>query len=261
MKRAIFLFGVLVGVGGLTFSALAGPAPAGPPATEGVPGISYGGIDGVWSDGFDTYALGSGIIGQGGWQGWYLDPAADALVSNAQAHSAPHSLEIVNTSDVVQEFSLNSGQWSMTAMHYLPSPLADNTYFIMNNEYNAVGQTAQWTIELNFDPTTNTVGDDFATTAGRAGFPHNPQPIAYNRWAEIRVDFDLDTDYVEMYYEGALISSGQWATRGGAVALAAIDLFSNGPLAYYDSLSLVPEPASLVLLAAGACVAIRRRRG
>jgi hypothetical protein len=215
----------------------------------------------VWSDNFDSYVAGTGIIGQGGWSGWYNDPGADALVSTAQAHSAPNSLEIVNTSDVVQQFSLNSGQWSMTAMHYVPSPLADNTYFIMNNEYDPVGQSAQWTIELNFDPVTGTVVDDFANTAGRSAFPHNPQPIAYDRWAEIRVDFDLDTDFVEMYYEGALVSSGQWSTRGGAVALAAIDLFSNGPLAYYDTLALVPEPASLVLLAAGACVAFRRRRG
>ena len=56
------------------------------------PATAY--ADGDWFDDFDSYALGSGMHGQGGWEGWFGDPGADAFVTDAQALSGPHSLDI-----------------------------------------------------------------------------------------------------------------------------------------------------------------------
>ena len=89
----------------------------------------------------------------------------------------------------------------------------------------------------------------------------NPLPIVYDRWTEIRLEMDFDADYVEQYYDGQLLASGLWAIRGGAVALANLDLYAflvASPV-YWDDLSLVPEPGACVLLALLAGVALRRR--
>jgi hypothetical protein len=42
--------------------------------------------------------------------------------------------------------------------------------------------------------------------------------------------------------------------------IANIDLFTLGAESHYDDFSIVPEPASCVLLVLGACLMLRRRR-
>ena len=48
--------------------------------------------DGSWFENFDSYALGSGLHGQGGWKGWDNDATWDAFVSDTFALSDPHSV-------------------------------------------------------------------------------------------------------------------------------------------------------------------------
>ncbi|MCO5242551.1 MAG: immune inhibitor A [Anaerolineae bacterium] len=74
-----------------------------------------------WSDNFDSYATGSQLIGQGGWEGWDGSAAAGALTSNAQALSAPNSADILGATDLVHQYSgYTSGKWVYTAMQYIP---------------------------------------------------------------------------------------------------------------------------------------------
>lgn len=251
MKGKILLFGVMAGVACLPVVAMAGIAPEGgiDATTFGNPTYNAGGD---WSDGFDTYADGSEIIGQGGWVGWFEDGGAGATVTSERSSGAPHSLRIEGGSDVVQEFGINSGQWTVKGMHYLArNDHTADTYFIMNNEYNGAAGTAQWAIEMQFDVTTGTVIDDFQGGS---------LPIAYDRWAPIEIIIDLDANTVQTNYDGQFLSAGVWNSQGGAQAIAAIDLFSNGPRSYFDSLSVTPEPTSVLLLVAGAGVALRRRK-
>ena len=86
-------------------------------------------------------------------------------------------------------------------------------------------------------------------------------PIAYDRWVEIVIDFDLTNDTQTTFYDGQELSSGTMTrSSGDPLEIANIDLFSTGATAYYDDFSIVPEPASGLLMLLGAGAILRRRR-
>ena len=210
-------------------------------------------VSAQWSDGFEAYP--TGPLNAGGWDGWDGSPGAYGEVTNAFAYSGDQSILITGGADAVRPFApgeFSSGQWTMTAwMLLFRDDHTSDTFFIVNNVYNH-GGPYQWTIELQFDTATRNVLDDFR--------PENPMPIVYDRWVEIRLDIDLDADTVDTYYDGALLSSGQYAIRGGPIEIGNIDLFTTGATSYYDDLSIVPAPGAMALLALGAFMRRRRRR-
>jgi hypothetical protein len=210
---------------------------------------------GQWSENFDSYALGTSMHGQGGWYGWDNVPGAAGTVSDDFVISAPHAIKASNSfgNDTVHPFSgYTDGQWVFTAYHYIPSGLDGLTYFILNNEYNHNG-SQDWGIEMHMDPgtgmVTEAIHDQGLTT-----------PIVYDQWVEIRTEIDLDNNYVEAYYNGTMLANGQWNIRSnGLIELQAVDLYApHDEPVYFDNLSLVPEPAACMLLAAGALL-LRRR--
>ena len=203
-------------------------------------------------DGFEAYP--DGPLFDGGWDGWNGDPNAAGVVTSAFAYRGEKSILITGGADAVHPFAgeFTSGRWFMTAwMLLFKNDHTSDTYFIVNNVYNH-GGPYQWTIEMQFDVATGMVLDDFR--------PENPVPIAYDRWAKILLDIDLDADTVDTYYNNALLSSGQYAIRGGPVEIGNIDLFTTGATSYYDDISIVPAPGAMGLLALGAGAFMRRRR-
>lgn len=214
--------------------------------------MACSGAQAQWSENFDSYPDGTVLDGVGGWFGWDGSPAAAGVVTSKQSRSGPHSIAISGGADAVHPLSgYTSGQWTLTAWNYQGrADLTADTYFIVNNDYTH-GGPYEWTIELQFDVSTGTIIDDF-----RGG----SAPIAFDQWAEIRFEIDLDADTVDTYYNGSLLSSGQYAIRGGPAAIANIDLFTTGATSFYDDISLVPAPGSALLLALGAGFATRRRR-
>jgi hypothetical protein len=208
-----------------------------------------------WGDNFDAYEDGTKLYNIGGWSGWDDVYEAAGTVSSAQAMSAPHSIEVSNSMgvDAVHPFdpAYDEGSWVLTAYQYIPENLDGLTYFILNNVYNH-GGPYEWAIQMQMDPSSGLVNE--AIHGGGTA------PIVYDAWTEIRVEFDLDADTCEAYYDDVMLFSGTW-TSGGypTLAFANIDLYAPHDVSvYYDNLSLVPEPASLVLLAVGA-LALRRR--
>jgi len=191
---------------------------------------------GPWSDNFDTYADGSQIHGQGGWIGWGNSPAAGALVSSAQARSAPHSLDINGASDPIQQYSVNSGQWVMTAWQYIPGNMVGTTYFIMLNRYDDACADCNWSVQVQFDSASGMMFDDGQSGASQA--------FVTDQWVEIRVEIDLDNDTQDFYYNGALFYTGTWTAHqagGGSLAIANVDLYANNATSvYYDDMSLTP---------------------
>jgi hypothetical protein len=219
--------------------------------------IAPAGALAAWSDNFDGYADGTKLYNIGGWSGWDDDPNAAGTVSSEQALSAPHSISVSNSRgvDAVHPFTpYTSGAWTFTAYQYVPSDLDGLTYFILNNVYDlsTTPSTFEWAIEMHMDPATGMVNEQI-----HGGIT---TPLVYDTWVEIRVDFDLDLDTCDAYYNNVLLVSGTWTSSNyPTLEFANVDLYApHEGTVYYDDLSLVPEPASLVLLALGV-LALRRR--
>ena len=210
-----------------------------------------------WMDNFDSYGDGQQLFNVGGWTGWDDVQASAGTATSAQSMSAPLSIGVSNSlgNDAVHPFDpLTSGAWTFTAHQYIPRGLDGLTYFILNNVYNH-GGPYEWGIEMHMDPATGLVNDQIRDPNGNTA-----TQIVYDAWVEIRVDFDLDLDTCDAYYNNVLIASGTWATSGyPTVEFANVDLYAPHEVGvYFDDISLVPEPASCLLLALGV-LALRRR--
>jgi hypothetical protein len=197
-------------------------------------------LDTVWEENFDSYDLNSSLHGQGGWKGWDNDPAWTAYVSDDQARSSPHSVDIVGDADIVREFEgIVSGEWILTVWVYVPADLFGLSYFILLSDYaDGAGQANEWAIQMVFDADQGLVISEHSGPS---------LPLVTDQWVEIRVEIDLDTDYFELYYDGTILEEKAW-TAGpnnegtGYLKLAAIDLFANSATSvYYDDLSLEGE--------------------
>jgi hypothetical protein len=184
-----------------------------------------------WSDDFESYTPGDGLHGQGGWNGWDLDPTFDALVTTDYAHSGMNSAAILGTTDIVQEFSgYTSGVWTLTCWQWVTANHTGQHYFILLNTY-APGGTNNWSTQVFWQ-------DGFVTSDG-AG---ETLPWITDQWVEIRVEIDLDNNMQTFYYDNTLLFVGSWTegiSGGGAVNIGAMDLFGNSSATvYYDDFSL-----------------------
>jgi hypothetical protein len=189
-----------------------------------------------WSDNFDSYATGSQVHGQGGWKGWFNDPSAGALTSNAQARSAPNSVDILGASDLVHEYSgYTSGQWTYTAWQFVPDNTTGVSYFILLNSYDDAGAALNWSVQVQFDAAQSLVIND--------GVSGGNLPMVKGQWVELRVEIDLDANTQAFYYNNQQLYTGTWSEEvsgGGAVNIGAVDLFANSASSvFYDDLSLV----------------------
>ncbi|HSL18528.1 MAG TPA: hypothetical protein VLB51_11545 [Methylomirabilota bacterium] len=196
----------------------------------------------VWSDNFDSYATGSALHGQGGWTGWFNDPAATAYVSSAASRSAPNSVDITGPSDMVyQAVGIDDGYWTLTAWQFIPTGFTGQSYFIVLNQYDAGGAGNNWSVQVYFDPVTSLIVNDGTAT-------ELPVSIVTNAWVELRLEIDLENDLQEFYYNGQLLYQGSWSngvSGAGITSIGAINLFANGASSiYYDDLSLVRQHGS-----------------
>ena len=111
-----------------------------------------------------------------------------------------------------------------------------NTYFILLSDYtDGAGQDNKWAVQMRFDATNLIVESEFDTIS---------LPLILDEWVEIRVDIDLDGDWMEIYYGGDFLIEKAW-TAGpnnqgdGELNIAAVDLFANGATSvYWDDISL-----------------------
>jgi subtilisin family serine protease len=190
-----------------------------------------------WLDNFDTYTLGT-IQGQGGWKGWFNDPAGAGIVSNTMALSAPNSQAILGPADSVHEYSgYTTGFWSYKAMQYIPTDFTGESMFILLNSYDDAGANLNWSVQVSFNGATNTVLN--------MGITGGTLPLIKGQWVEVRVDIDLLSDAQSFYYGGNLLYTASWTdenTGAGALNIGAVDLFANGAsVIYYDDMGLVVD--------------------
>ena len=188
-----------------------------------------------WSDNLDSYATNSSLHGQGGWKGWGNDPTYTAYTRDTQATSAPNSVEIVSTSDLVHEYTgITSGLWYYTAWQYIPTDFTGESYFILLNQYDDAGTTNNWSTQVNFNGDLSLVVSEGEST--------DTLPMIRGEWVQIRVEIDLDNDIQRFYYGDDLLYEVTWTdgvSGGGILNVGAVDLFGNtGSAVYYDDLSL-----------------------
>jgi hypothetical protein len=190
-----------------------------------------------WLENFDSYTNGQFLDGgadDGGWKGFCNNPSYGAYVTNAQSHTSPNSVEINGTVDLVHEYEgYTSGTLPYRCLQYIPANFSGESYFILLSEYDDSGSTNIWTVQLRFDSDLDVVESEF--TGEQA-------PLVYDTWVEIECYIDLDTDWLQIYYNGALLSDHAWTdtvqgTGGGTLNVAAVDLFANGATSvYYDDM-------------------------
>lgn len=231
-RRRLLPLALVLGLALALFALTFGPALIAFAQPEGGPG---------WFENFDSYATGSQMHGQGGWQGWDNAPAAGALVTDVVSLSAPNSVDIVGLSDLVHQYpGYDSGVWLYTAWQYIPTGYFGDSYFIMQNTYND-GGPYDWSVQIHFDSATGMVGSDSVE-----GFSQET-PFFYDTWMPIRVLIDLEEDHQQVYYGDVLVAECSWTTcqptSAGVLAIGAVDLFANGATSvYYDNLSLTRIP-------------------
>jgi hypothetical protein len=215
-----------------------------------------------WFDNFDNYVSGSMVNGQGGWEWWAT--GADAQISNGTtepAQSAPNSIKIMGSTDIVHQYSGNtSGDWIYTAWMYIDEgysgPPPDCAYFIMLNTYAFPSGPYFWSVQMGFDSNTGLVFCD-------AGSSNQVKQHAFlkDQWAEIRVEIYLDQDWTKVYYNGFLqddqllpdhpvLGGGYAWTKGvfggdnGAKNIGCVDLYNqNATDVFFDDISLVKMDA------------------
>ncbi|MBK7406196.1 MAG: hypothetical protein IPJ41_16725 [Phycisphaerales bacterium] len=200
--------------------------------------VAAGSASAQWSENFDSYSDGSSLYGVGGWSGWDGDSAVAGTVSSEQAHSVAHSIACSNNTDAIHPLAgYTSGQWTFTAYQYVPSTLDSVTYMLLQNVYADFGPY-DWAVQLAVDPLNGDVHDDMQDFYGSGS---NYLTAIFDEWVEIRCEIDLDNNYVETYYGGDLVSSGEWDTLlDGAVEIANLDLYApHTETVYYDDISLV----------------------
>ncbi len=208
---------------------------------------------GTFFDDFESYSPGSNLHGQGGWKGWDNDPLVGAPASDAFAFSGNHSLEIAGDADLVHELNASGGQWTFTTQQYLPIDSTGTSWLIFLNRYldQETEDPSYWSAQLVFDLDLGVVyGADFETEI----------PLVRDRWTEVRVEVDLDSNTHTSYYNDTVVASGAW--YGADAAIAAVDFYAEGASSvYYDDVRLVPEPAGIrILLASGVSLLWCRRR-
>jgi hypothetical protein len=198
-----------------------------------------------WFDNFDSYGTDVSLHGVGGWKGWGNSPAATAYTRNTYARSTPNSVEIVNVSDLVHEYSgYTSGIWNYTAWQYIPASATGESYFILLNQYDDAGVSNNWSTEVDFNGALDTVTND-----GPAG---GTLAMIRGEWVALRVEIDLYNDVQRFYYGGDLLFQDTWTggmSGDGILNIGAVDLYANSASpVYYDDISLaevLPEPCDV----------------
>ena len=172
----------------------------------------FGGHDSTqaWMDNFDSYAAGSLLAGQGGWDYWPGAPLLGTVIDNPPANSAPNSLLYESGFDLVRTFNYTGGVFLFRAMVYNPSTAIGNDgYIIMLNSYDGGGAGTKWSLQVLFRNSTQTVSNDVG------GFTLAPtQPLIWDAWTEYGAMIDLTNDRLFDWYNGNVLTK-EWITSTG----------------------------------------------
>jgi hypothetical protein len=209
----------------------------------------------VWSDNFDSYTLGQlldGTSDDGGWNLCGCPYQSDgAYVVDDQFLSSPHSVEIAGYTDIIHEFTgINSGVWTFSDWIYIPT---DSTCVsaICLDSYHPIPWD-DWNLMRQLGVIFN--GED-GTVECLPSAP--PLTLIKGQWVELRVEIDLEADWLECYYDNELLIEKKWTDDifpgyKGYRNLACLTIsytLANGPIEiphYHDDFSIDGEGTGLI---------------
>ena len=214
-------------------------------ATVGLSGLA--GAQGIWADNFDSYALGSKIVGQGGWLEWNNAPAKNELVSNTFFSSPPHALAVsgVPTGDPLHLYTgYTSGRWVFKGKFYVPSSTNKEFDFQLFSVYNH-GSPYAWAVLLQMNtPSPGSI----RTWDGTGGVTSGVFPM--DQWVDIKITIDLDLDTCDILTAqnqpvSYKYSGGYYGGSNYPKVIKAISLLSqfndNNMAVYWDNLTIGPD--------------------
>jgi hypothetical protein len=118
----------------------------------------------------------------------------------------------------------------------VPTLFEGQSYFILLCDYtDGAGQDNIWAVQLRFDSINQVVESEYDSIT---------LPLIMDQWTEIRIDIDLNGDWMEIYYNGTFLIEKQWTATinndfSGILNIDAVDLFANGATSvYYDDMSI-----------------------
>ncbi len=193
-------------------------------------------------DNFDSYAVGSGLSGQGGWSIWYSG-GSDAAISDVHANSPGNSLRLLPGSDMIFEFSgITDGKWTYRAMTYMPSTSTGDAYLILMNGYGSGFDN--WSMQIRFGGTDLVVESQWGLEA---------TSLVTDQWVEFRAEIDLDdmldlgfeVGSLDLFYNGVQFADDLiWidnTSTGGTLNIANTDLYNDSCTEFFvDDISLLP---------------------
>jgi hypothetical protein len=220
-----------------------------------------------YNDGFEAYAVGSNVHGQGGWAQWNNALIVDNQISNLYAHTGTKSLASELHSDNVQDLDTvyATGRWNWTVWTYVPVTQTLPQWAVFLNDYDPTYTTQYfWSCQVEFDPTLNQIYANlppkYAAVCGVSGSQNLTAPLHVGVWTEWRIDIDSTNDRAQVWYSGAPFGTlFQWSDgiSGGfsvnGASLGTIDLYANdntlaGDRMYWDDVSITSNNSSPVEL-------------
>ncbi|MEO1007724.1 MAG: GC-type dockerin domain-anchored protein [Planctomycetota bacterium] len=198
-------------------------------------------------DGFEDYAAGSVLTGQGGWDVW--PGGTDALVTGDIARTGSNAFW-ANGLETDQIFRMRDGggvpiaqdgTWEFSCFVYLPSDeLVGDFYVIILNTFNdADPGNSNWSMQLRVSSLDGVVESQFdgATT-----------DAVLDEWVEVKAAIDLTNDLFTISYNGVPLAEDLvWSENvsgGGETQIDVLDLYAPDVIpAYVDDVLFVEVSA------------------
>ncbi len=193
----------------------------------------------IYEDNFDSYTNGGYLCEQSdNWTTWSNNPgsAEDAVISNEEANSAPQSVLVSGTNDLVLPMgNKTSGQYELNFNYFVASGFGG--YYNIQH-FEAPGN--EWAFEVFFSSNGTGV---VKCNGGEASFNYNN-----GSWITIENDFNLDLDIASIYIDGTMVTEFPFSTTAqgaaGTLQLGGANFYAGAPEGetskyYFDNIEYV----------------------
>jgi hypothetical protein len=198
-----------------------------------------------WIDTVDSYATGSLIAGQGGWEAFDNNPAFDTIVTSVQSFNPPNSVLVSGAANVIHPFPTGAPTGDLYFKVYIPSTHTGEVWLGIPSAYTPGGPDS-WAVRVVMCVSACTspgalpgkivnIGGDGVPGMGSATLPTD-------QWFELWVTYNLP-DFGGYDYAVGLNGSGftPFQPWSGPGVFKAVNVFStNGSPAYVDDFALFP---------------------